>query len=134
MSGKTIRQTVTFKASPHDVYEALMDSRKHTKFTGGKARISRKVGGRFTVYDGYAEGTNLELIPDEKIVQTWRASDWQEGHYSKVTFVLEPFGGGTRLTFVQTDVPDIWCEDVGQGWRDYYWKPLKQMLEKVKKG
>ena len=23
---KTIKQTVTFKASPHDVYEALMDS------------------------------------------------------------------------------------------------------------
>ncbi len=26
---KTIRQSVTFKATPHQVYEALMDSRKH---------------------------------------------------------------------------------------------------------
>ncbi len=65
---KTIRQTVTFKASPHEVYEALMNSRRHAKFSGGKARLSRKVGGKFTAYDGYIEGTNLELAPDKKIV------------------------------------------------------------------
>ena len=34
METKTIRQTITFKAPPHDIYEALMDSRKHAKFTG----------------------------------------------------------------------------------------------------
>ena len=28
METKTVKQTVTFKASPHDVYEALMDSKK----------------------------------------------------------------------------------------------------------
>ena len=37
MDTKTVKQTVTFKASPHDVYEALMDSKKHAKFTGDKA-------------------------------------------------------------------------------------------------
>lgn len=36
-----------FKATPHEVYEALMDSRTHGRLTGGPARISRKVGGRF---------------------------------------------------------------------------------------
>ncbi|MBM3157387.1 MAG: hypothetical protein FJ004_08910, partial [Chloroflexi bacterium] len=106
MKTKTIRQTVTFKASPHEVYEALMDSRQHTKFTGAKASISRKVGGRFTAYDGYIEGVNLELVPDEKIVQSWRGSDWPEGHYSKAAFALKEVGGSTRLTFVQTGVPE----------------------------
>lgn len=70
MAVKTIRQSVTFRASPHQVYEALMDSRKHAQFTGGKASISRQVGGKFSTYDGYAEGVHLELVPDEKIVQT----------------------------------------------------------------
>ena len=79
METKTIRQSVAIRASTHDVYEALMDSRKHAQFTGDKASISRKVGGKFSVFDGYSEGTNLELIQDTKIVQTWRASDWQEG-------------------------------------------------------
>ncbi len=130
MASKNIRQSVTFKASPHQVYEALMDSRKHAQFTGGKASISRQVGGKFSTYDGYAEGVNLELVPDGKIVQTWRASDWPEGHYSRVTFSLKEGAGGTRLTFTQSGVPEEQYEDVSQGWRDYYWAPMKQMLEK----
>jgi len=130
MKTKTIRQTVTFKASPHEVYEALMDSRQHTKFTGAKASISRKVGGRFTAYDGYIEGVNLELVPDEKIVQSWRGSDWPEGHYSKAAFALKEVGGSTRLTFVQTGVPEDEYDSIRQGWHDYYWKPMKKMLEK----
>ena len=130
MATKTIRQSVTFKARPHQVYEALMDSKKHAQFTGGKASISRQVGGKFSTYDGYAEGVNLELVPDEKIVQTWRASDWQEGNYSKVTFSLKEVAVGTRLTFTQSGVPEEQYDDVSQGWRDYYWTPMKQMLEK----
>jgi activator of HSP90 ATPase len=130
METKTIRQTVIFKAGPHDIYEALMDSKKHAKFTGGKATISREVGGKFSTYDGYAEGVNQELVPDKKIVQTWRAEDWPEGHYSRVTFSLNKAEGGTRLTFSQTGVPEEQYQDVSQGWQDYYWEPMKEMLGK----
>lgn len=44
---KTIEQTVTFKAVPHDVYEALMDSEKHSEFTGARANISQEVEEEF---------------------------------------------------------------------------------------
>lgn len=127
---KTIRQTATFKASPHEVYEALMDAKKHSEFTGEEAKISRKVGGKFTIYGGEIDGTNLELVPDKKIVQSWRYSDWPEGHYSTVTFSLEDVEKGTRLTFTQNGVPDDKYEDVKQGWKDYYWGPMKEMLDK----
>ncbi len=130
METRTIRQSVTFKATPHDVYEALMDSKKHSQFSGGEAIISREVGGKFTAFDGYSEGTNLELVPDKKIVQTWRASDWPEGHYSTVTFSLSEVKGGTKLTFTQTEVPAEQYKDISQGWHDFYWTPMKQMLEK----
>jgi activator of HSP90 ATPase len=128
--GKTIRQKVTFKTEPHEVYEALMDSKKHAAFTGGEARISRQVGGKFSIYGGDIEGKNLELVPDQKIMQSWRYSDWEEGHYSTATFALEKVEKGTRLIFTQTDVPDEHYEDIKQGWKDYYWQPLKEMLEK----
>ncbi len=127
---KTIRQSATFKASAHEVYEALMDSRQHSRFTGDKASISRKVGGKFTAYGGYIEGTNLELTPDQKIVQSWRARDWPEGHFSRVTYSLKEANGGTRLTFTQSGVPDEFYDEIGQGWRDFYWKPMKEMLGK----
>lgn len=126
---KAIKQTVTFKAAPHAIYEALMDERKHAAFTGGDAKISRKVGGKFTIYGGDIEGKNLELVPDQKIVQSWRYSDWPEERYSIATFALEPTEKGTRLIFTQTDVPDEKYEDIKQGWKDYYWKPMKEMLE-----
>ncbi|HUL29252.1 MAG TPA: SRPBCC family protein [Thermodesulfobacteriota bacterium] len=129
MEMKTIRQSVTFKASPHAVYEALMDSRRHARFTGAKAKISRKVKGKFFAYDGYIEGVNLDLVPDKKIVQSWRGSDWPEGHFSRATFSLKKVENGVRLTFTQSKVPARHYRDISRGWRDYYWKPMKEMLE-----
>jgi activator of HSP90 ATPase len=126
---KTIKQTTTLKAAPHAVYEVLVDSKKHAQLTGGTAKISRKVGGKFTVYDGYATGKHLELVPDKKIVQTWRADDWPEGVYSKCTFEMTPTKTGTKLTFTQTGVPAEFYKDIKQGWIDFYWKPMKEMLE-----
>ena len=129
METKTIKQTATFKAAPHQVYDALMDSALHTKFTGSQAVISPRIGGKFSTFDGYAEGINLELVPGKKIVQTWRASDWPEGIHSNITFELKVIPAGTRLTFTQTGVPADQHEDVSQGWKDFYWTPLKRMLE-----
>lgn len=130
MAGKTIKQTVDIKADPKDVYDAFMDPKKHGKFTGGKAKISNKVGGKFSVFDGYAEGENVELEPGKKIVQTWRASDWPEGHMSKITIKLAKKGKGTKLTFTHTGVPEDFFEDITQGWIEYYWEPIRQLLEK----
>ena len=131
MKTKTIRQSVTFRASPKTIYETLMDSRKHAAFTGSKARISRKVGGKFTAYDDYISGTNLGLVPNKKIVQSWRGSDWPRGHYSKATFLLNSVKGETRLAFTQTGVPvEIRDHPLKRGWIDYYWEPMKAMCGK----
>ena len=127
MKTKRIEQTVIFKANPHDIYEALMDSEKHSRFTGDEAIISREIGGRFTAFGGYSEGENLELVQDQKIVQSWRASDWPEGHYSEVTFSFEESQDSTVLTFTQTGVPEEQYEDIAQGWYDFYWEPMKDM-------
>jgi activator of HSP90 ATPase len=127
MRTRTVRQSVTFKASPREVYEVLMDSRKHSKLTGDKAIISRKVGGKFTVGE-YIQGVNLEVVPNERIVQSWRGSDWPEGHFSRAVFSLRTEGNGTRLTFTQTGIPEENHHEIKQGWHDYYWTPMKEML------
>jgi len=130
MKTRTIKQSVKFKTTPHEVYSALMDSRKHSKFSGGKAVIVKKKGAKFTAYDGYIEGTTLDLIPDQKIVQSWRGSDWPDGHFSEATFLLKETNDGTLLEFTQTGVPDQFYEDISQGWYDFYWEPMKKMLGK----
>lgn len=130
MKTKNIKQGLMINAAPHAVFEALMDSKKHSLFTGDTAKISPVVGGSFTTFGGYATGKNLELIPDEKIVQTWRASNWPEGHVSVITFLLKPAGGGTKLMFSQKDIPESDADNVADGWKTYYWKPLKEFLER----
>ena len=128
---KTIEQTVTFAATPHEVYDALMSSKKHAAFTGAAAKISDKKGGKFSAYDGYCEGVNLALTKDKKIVQTWRASDWPDDHFSKVTFALSKTASGTKIVFTQTDVPEKQARSIAKGWTEFYWNPLRTYLEKL---
>ncbi len=132
MKTKTIKQTAVFKASPLEVYEALMDSKKHAKLTGEPAKISQKEGGAFSTYSGYATGKNIKLTPGKIIVQEWRASDWPEKHYSEISFEFKKEGKNTKMTFVQKGIPAEKCEDIKKGWKDYYWEPMKKMLEDKK--
>jgi len=130
MKTKTITQTVFFDASPAEVYDALMDSDKHSQFTGGKAIISREVGGAFSDWNGYIDGINKELVPGKKIVQTWRAKEdfWPRDHYSIVTFLLTKENGLTKLEFIHEDVPEDCFSSIEKGWEDFYWEPMKKML------
>lgn len=127
-----ITQTIYFQATPEKVYNALMIEKEHAKFTGAGAEIENKVGGKFSVWDGYSTGKNLELIPGKKIVQSWRASDWPEGIFSKVIFELTKQDNGTKLKFTHENIPPDCEKDIAKGWEDYYWNPLKNYLSNTK--
>ncbi len=127
---KTIRQTVTFRgATPHDVYEVILDPRKHSKLTRTRVKMSRRVGGKFTVGRDLA-GKNLALVKDKKIVQAWRANNWATEHYSRATFAIARAKGGARLTFTQTGVPDGFRREISDGWKRYYWRPMRSLFKK----
>jgi activator of HSP90 ATPase len=125
MKTRMVRQSGTLQSSPHKVYEALMDSRRHSKLTGAKAKIGRKAGETFTAFDGHIKGYTLEGVPDRKIAQLWRAEHWPKGHYSHLTFSLKRLKKGTRLILIQKDVPNQDYKDICEGWREFYWKPMK---------
>lgn len=130
MKTKNIDHEVLIRAAPEEVYDVLMDSRKHANFTGERATIRAKPGAAFSCYDGYITGITLELEPGKRIVQAWRARGWPEGHYSIVTFALSAKAGGkTELHFTQIGVPAEDFSRKNQGWRTHYWDPLKVFLE-----
>lgn len=109
-----------------------MDSRKHSKLTESEAKISRKVGSKFSIFEGSINGINKELEQDKKIVQSWRSEeeDWPAKHYSTVTFIFESIEEGTLIKFKHTEIPSAVYESVKDGWNTYYWEPLKNLLEK----
>src|SRR5574337_1303023 len=132
MKTKTFKQKVTIKATPQEIYEALMDSKKHSAFTHAVAKIGKKEGAAYSAYDGYIVGKNVKLVPNKKIVQTWRSVDgvWPEDHYSEVTFEMKKAGKGTELLFTHKNVPENQVAEFKSGWKEHYWEPLKDYLEK----
>ncbi|MCH9685854.1 MAG: SRPBCC domain-containing protein, partial [Deltaproteobacteria bacterium] len=77
-----IRQTITLSATPQQVYDALMTSAGHAAFSGAPAEVSPDEGGPCSWYGGHVTGRNIELQPGERIVQVWRAKNWDDGVYS----------------------------------------------------
>jgi len=128
MKTKTIRQTVTFQAKPTEVYQMLMDSKKHQSLSGEKANISTKVGGAFTAWGSHISGINLVLKPGERIVQAWRATGWWPVYYSIAIFELQKVRTGTKLVFTQIGVPPNRYSGHYRGWIETYWTPMKEIF------
>jgi activator of HSP90 ATPase len=133
MKTKSIKQTATFTGTPEEVYQLIMDQKKHTAFTGAKAIMSTKVDGKFSVFDGYCHGHNIELIEGMKIVQAWHFAEdgWPEDHFSICTFLFEKAGNKTKLSFTQTGVPEHKTESLKKGWKQYYWEAMEAYLKKM---
>jgi len=129
---ETIRQTTFIPhASPREVYEALLDPAKHADFTGQPATGDSKVGGRYTAHGGYISGEILELVPGEKIVESWSTTEWPAGAPpSRLELTFRPKDGGTELTMVHSEVPAEQAESYRGGWVTYYWEPLQRYFEK----
>ncbi len=119
---------MSFRAKPQEVFETLMDSKKHARFTGEKATISRNVGGKISAYGGYIEGYNLTLVKNKTIVQAWRGTDWPKGHWSIVSFELAKKGAGTELRFTHMNVPDAHVKDITEGWKSEYWEKMRKLF------
>jgi uncharacterized protein YndB with AHSA1/START domain len=126
----TIKQKVIIDATPEEVYDAYMDSRIHSKFTGSKAVIVPKVGGRITAWDGYITGKNIELARGKRIVQSWSTTEWPEGYPPSIlTITLKKVGDKTELAMVHSKVPKSQMKDYADGWRDYYWNLLQEYFK-----
>ena len=95
--------------------------------TGGRATGSARVGGKFTAWDGYISGRNLELAPPSRIVQAWRTSDFpDDAPDSRLEISLAPAKGGTKVTLAQKDIPPGQADGYRRGWVEYYFTPMRR--------
>ena len=127
--------TTTIPASPQEVYEAWLDSLAHTEMTGGEANVSGEIGAEVSAWDGYISGRNLELVSGERIVQSWRTSEFSDEHEdSIITLTLEEVEDGTRLTLEHTNVPDEQRSYEEGGWQENYFEPMVAYFTERKQG
>jgi len=123
-----LHQEVTFKASPQHIYEILLDSKQFAAVTGMPAEIDPKAGGAFSTFGNLIVGRNVELLPNQRIVQAWRPTHWDPGVYSIVKFEMRPQGSETTIVLDHTGFPEGEFDHLDPGWKLRYWDPLKKYL------
>jgi len=122
---ETIQLSAILPASPEQIYRDWLSSTGHTAFTGSPAEVDPAVGGRFTAWDGYIAGTNIELEPYRRILQAWRTSEFPTGSPdSRLEVLLEAVESGTRLTINHSHIPEGQGAMYAQGWQDFYFSPM----------
>lgn len=130
---KTIKQKEFIPVDPVEIYDALLNEEKHSAFTGAKATCDRRVGGKFTAWDGYILGTNITLENGRRIVQEWKTSEWPEGYPpSMLEFTFKKKSGGTEVYLIQKNVPASQAINYEKGWGEFYWTPLKKYFNHKK--
>jgi activator of HSP90 ATPase len=139
-AAEAIHQVPVFKASRKRLYETLLDSKQFDQVIqlgaamksmslGSKpTEINREPGGAFTLFGGHITGRQIELLPNERIVQAWREGSWDPGVYSIAKFELVEQGSGCKIVFDHTGFPKGAGEHLAVGWKADYWEPLEKLL------
>ena len=121
---RVVQHSVLLPATPGRVYETYLDPRAHAVFTGGAATIAAAPNGEFLEFDGRIAGRILHLVPDRRIVQTWRSFEWAPDELDSILVLrFEPEGSGTRLSLVQVNVPDRLFPTLQANWPMRYFDP-----------
>jgi len=126
---ENIFQITELEVPVSKVYKTLLDSKRHTAFSGMATHIDGRVGGAFNTFDGAATGSILELVKDRRIVLSWRHRDFPEGLHTIIHIDLEKTESGVRLNFNHIGVPEASCGWLTESWRKTYWNRLKEFLE-----
>jgi activator of HSP90 ATPase len=142
-TGETIHQEVVFHTRAKRVYAALTSTAQFNEVIqlsaavkSGMAlgnrptEINAAEGGSFIIFGGHIVGRQIELVPDERIVQAWRVVDWAPGVYSIARFVLNEQGSDTKLIFDHSSFPQGQAQHLADGWKENYWGPLAKFLKK----
>ncbi len=125
---KTIRQSYQIDAPISKVWQALVDPKLIKKWTGQAAVMDDQVGTKFKLWGGDIYGTNTKVIPEQVLEQDWYAGDWPEPSKLVITLTLEE--NSTKVDLIHESIPEDEFDAINKGWKDYYFGPLKLILEK----
>ena len=126
-----IKVTAVIPARPKRIYEAWLNGKEHSGFTGSPAKVDPNINGKFTAWDGYISGRTLLLEPGKRIVQTWRTTEFPVGaEDSKLEILFQKSEKETKITLIHSNIPEGQSESYKKGWKDYYFKPMKKYFAK----
>ncbi|XP_058119477.1 activator of 90 kDa heat shock protein ATPase homolog 1 [Anopheles ziemanni] len=122
---KTLKTTEKFQCRANELFDALTREDMVTAFTRGYVKQELFKGGDFVYFGGNISGKFEDIVPNQKLVQTWRYKQWPSGHYSTVTIELDEKEDHTELKLTQTMIPAAEYEMTRQNWQRYYWDSIR---------
>ena len=123
---KSYHKYYKIKASPEEVYNALVKPLAISLWTGEPVKMEEKEGTEFSLFNGDISGVNLEFVKDQKVVQEWYFGDQTEK--SIVTIELRPEKSNTNIELTHTNIPDDAFEDILNGWDNFYFGAIKEFF------
>lgn len=123
----TIKQTYEIAASAEKVFEALVNEEIIQHWSGDEVKMSAEVGAKFSLWGGQMYGTNLEIVPNKKLVQEWFYDQWDLP--SKVTFLLNGSGDVTFVELLHEEVPEKSLKSITESWSFYYLGAIQEMFK-----
>lgn len=122
-----ITQTYTTTATIDEVWKALTEPEIIEQWSGAPAEMSANTDDDFKLWEGSIHGTNKKMEKGRFIEQDWYGGDWSKA--SSVRITLETQNDKTLIHLEHADVPQDEEKDFADGWRDYYFGPLIELLE-----
>jgi len=127
--GSSLHIQAELPARPELVMDLLTDAQKIAIWSGEAAVLERYEGGRFSMFDGWANGT-VQQISKEELAYTWKVKDWSDETAASLVHIrLKAQGEHTIITIEHKDLPD---EDEAAahkvGWYDYFLIPLEDYI------
>jgi uncharacterized protein YndB with AHSA1/START domain len=122
-----IEQTYTINAPVEKVWLALTDAAVAEAWGAAPAEVNSVEGGEFSYWDSDVHGFFTKIVPLQLIEQDWFGPS-NPGELFKVQFT---FGRNEGTTIVQL----VFSGEIGDSdkaiadWRDYYFDPIKKLLE-----
>jgi activator of HSP90 ATPase len=127
---ENIYQVILLKASPAQVFDALIDQDEHTSFTGKEAFIQPHEGGSLTICNGNQSGWITRLVKNKRIVLALTHKRFPAGHFSVVDIRLSrEESGNTKLELNHIGVPEEAAGWATEAWKKVHWKPLSSHLQ-----
>lgn len=128
---KSLKMSWLIKAKPELVWQALTDPKLINKWGGGPAKMNDREGSAFSFWGGDITGKNIKVVKGKKLVQDWQEADWDEP--SNLTVTLKAEKSSTRVELLQSGLPAGRYADIKEGWQEYYFGPLKELVEQMGK-
>ena len=123
---------VTLKAKPADVFSALTNARKISTWSGQKAKVGTKKGGKLEMFDGWVKGKVVVFNRGKNLAYTWRPAEWTRATPSSVVrYKLSSTSTGTKVTLTHSGLPNAKeARDHKSGWTQFVFKPLEKYFRR----